>query len=281
MKKFILKFTGLSKKARRDQPPEVLHCSKVRPISHGLWSMAYGLITTLLFTFTASAQTNGPLTLSSAGTTGNFSSNTSITLSPGFSSTGPFSATIQLIDCIPLATSPTLTNNYVITNTPRIAGFTNESQLGGQGTCALNQSIQYVDGLGRPIQTLQVMASPFGNDIIHPQTYDQYGREITRYLPYTPNSGTPGSFRPNALTDQGTFYNNPPAGVTAMANPYAQTNFDNSPLNRPLEDGAPGAAWQLSTSGVTGSGHTVKLARVAGPITLHFAPVMDCSMLDT
>jgi RHS repeat-associated protein len=206
------------------------------------------------------AQTNGPLTMSSANTTGNYSSNTSVTLAPGFTSTGPFNASIQLIDCIPLTTTPTLTQNYVVTNIPRIAGFTSETQLSGQGTCALQQAIQYVDGLGRPIQTLQVMASPFGNDIIQPQTYDQFGREITKYLPYTPYSGTPGSFRPNAISsDQGAFYNTPPVGITAMANPYAQTNFDNSPLNRPVEEGASGAAWQLSTSGISGSGHTVKM----------------------
>ncbi len=215
---------------------------------YGLWTILYGLLT-----LTATAQTNGPLTLSTTGTTGNYSSNVSITLSSPFSTTGPFTATIQSIDCIPLTTSPTQTSNYVITNTPRIAGITNSGQLAGLGTCALMQSIQYVDGLGRPIQNINVMASPFGYDMIQPQVYDQYGREVTKFLPYTPYAGTPGSFRPNALSgDQAAFYTNPPAGVTPIANPYAQINFDNSPLDRLVERGTPGAAWQLG-------GHTVKM----------------------
>jgi RHS repeat-associated protein len=222
----------------------------------------------ILLTGTVTAQTIGPLTLSTAGLTGNYSSNVSVTLTTGFNTTGPFMATTQLIDCIPLTIGPTQTQNYVITNTPRIAGFTNAGQLSGQGTCSLQQAIQYVDGLGRVIQTLQVMASPFGYDMIQPQAYDQFGREITKYLPYTPYAGTAGSYRPNAVSaDQSAFYTTPPVNVTAMANPYAQTNFDNSPLSRPVEQGAPGAAWQLSTSGVSGSGHTIKMVYTANNAT--------------
>jgi RHS repeat-associated protein len=193
-----------------------------------------------------------PLILSSPGTTGNYSSNVSVTLAPGFSTTGPFTATIQPVDCLPLTTSPTLTSNYVISNIPLISGFTDESQLAGQGSCQLMQSIQYVDGLGRPIQTIQVMASPFNYDMIQPQAYDQYGREVTKYLPYTPSTGTAGSYRPTAVTAQQTFYNAPPAGVTVNTNANADTKFDNSPLNRPVEQGAPGTDWQLG-------GHTVKM----------------------
>ena len=43
-----------------------------------------------------------------------------------------------------------------------------------------------MDGLGRPIQTVQQQASPKGYDMIVPQAYDQYGREVTKYLPYAP-----------------------------------------------------------------------------------------------
>ncbi len=158
----------------------------------------------------------------------------------------------------------TQTNNYIQTQTPRISGITNDSLLAANNSnnTKVQTAIQYVDGLGRPIETVQKQASPLGYDMIAPQAYDQYGREITKYLPYTPQTGTAGAFRPNAITsDQGTFYATPPtgSGVTAVPYPFSQINFDNSPLNRPVEQGAPGAPWQLSTSGVTGSGHTVKL----------------------
>jgi len=151
----------------------------------------------------------------------------------------------------------TNTNNYVITNTPRIAGIINDSTLAANATdkTKVQIVIQYVDGLGRPIQTIQKQASPLGYDIILPQAYDQYGREITKYLPYTPQSGTSGSYRPNAVSsDQGSFYTTPPtgSGVSSITYPFSQTNFDNSPLNRPVEQGAPGTDWQLGS-------HTIKM----------------------
>jgi len=151
----------------------------------------------------------------------------------------------------------TQTNNYVITQTPRVSGITNDSLMSAKNTdkTKVQISIQYVDGLGRPIQTVQQWASPKGYDMIAPQAYDQYGREITKYLPYTPETGTAGSFRPNAVsTDQNAFYTTPPtgSGFNAITDPYAQTAFDNSPLNRPVEQGAPGSDWQLGA-------HTAKM----------------------
>lgn len=150
----------------------------------------------------------------------------------------------------------TNTNNYVITNTPRLAGIINDSTLAANASdkTKVQIAIQYVDGLGRPLQTIQKQASPLGYDMIQPQAYDQYGREITSYLPYTPQSGTSGSYRPNAVSsDQGSFYSSPPSGsgVSSISYPYAQTTFDNSPLNRTVEQGAPGSDWQLGN-------HTVK-----------------------
>ena len=162
------------------------------------------------------------------------------------------------------ASAQTQTSNYIITQIPRVSGIKTDSALsansGNKGI--LQIAIQYVDGLGRPIQTVQKQASPKGYDMILPQAYDVYGREVTKYLPYTPEIGTAGSFRPNAVsTDQNAFYSGPPTGsnVTAITDPFAQTNFDNSPMNRTVEQGAPGVPWQLSTSGITGSGHTVKM----------------------
>jgi len=211
------------------------------------------LTSLLAICFTAiNAQTVGPVTLSSAGTTGNYTSNVRITLSTGFSTTVPFTAKIVSVDCIPLTTTPTLNANYIISNSPRVAGFTDESQLIGLGTCQLMQGIQYVDGLGRPIQTIQVMASPFGYDMIQPQAYDSYGREIAKYLPYTPLTGTAGSLRSSATTSQQTFYSAPPDNVATIPNANAATAFDNSPLNRPVEQGAPGNVWQLGQ-------HTLKI----------------------
>ena len=86
----------------------------------------------------------------------------------------------------------TQTSNYVQTQTPRISGITNDSLMAANNSnnTKVQAAIQYVDGLGRPIQTVQKQASPLGYDIVAPQIYDQYGREMTKYLPYTPQTGT-------------------------------------------------------------------------------------------
>ncbi|MEO7216333.1 DUF6443 domain-containing protein, partial [Mucilaginibacter sp.] len=213
-----------------------------------------------LFYIPLKAQTNGPLTLSSANTTGDNFSNRKVTLSPGFTSSAPFKAKIVAIDCIPLTTAPSTNQNYIISNTPRISGIKNEGQLAGRGTCELQQAIQYVDGLGRPIQSVAVMASPFAYDMVQPTGYDQYGREVKKYLPYVPTNGTMGAFRSDALTGaQSAFYQNQSdkTGIvqipTATQVAYAETLPENSPLGRTLQQGSPGLNNQIN------GGHTVTM----------------------
>jgi RHS repeat-associated protein len=156
--------------------------------------------------------------------------------------------------------APSADQNYVLTNTPRISGFVNDSTLmaAASDKTQVQTGIQYMDGLGRPVQTVHVYGSPMGYDMVQPQSYDQYGREVTKYLPYMPQGNAGGSFKTNALTTaQAAFYTTPPIGVSVITAPYAQTTFDNSPLDRPVEQGAPGVPWQLT--GVSGGGHTVKM----------------------
>ncbi|WP_410505537.1 DUF6443 domain-containing protein [Mucilaginibacter sp. E4BP6] len=132
------------------------------------------------------------------------------------------------------------------------------------GVCEVNQTIQYLDGLGRPIQTVGVKASPLGNDIVQPVAYDQYGRETTKYLPYVTPGTNNGAYRGAAITEQSTYYNPTNSstlieqanGIVNTPYPYAVTNFEPSPLNRVVEQGAPGAAWQLVANSTLG--HTVK-----------------------
>ncbi len=112
---------------------------------------------------------------------------------------------------------------------------------------------QYFDGLGRPIQTVHKQASPNGNDLVQPIEYDAFGRETKKYLPYVSSDAT-GSFKTDALGTTGkqsAFY----SGNSNIANdpfPFAETVFEASPLNRVLEQGAPGTNWQIS------QGHTIK-----------------------
>ncbi|MGJ1457865.1 MULTISPECIES: DUF6443 domain-containing protein [Sphingobacterium] len=165
--------------------------------------------------------------------------------------------TISIAGFQNLVSTPTAGQNYILTRTFR--DTVKLAQLGNQRTIGQeNQSIQYFDGLGRPSQTVQLMASPTYKDIVQYIEYDGFGRESTKYLPYGEKSGN-GSFRTGAKTTQSDFYKDGigwDAAVVKTANPYSVTVFENSPLNRVLEQGAPGSVWQPLA--VVGTGHTVK-----------------------
>lgn len=106
---------------------------------------------------------------------------------------------------------------------------------------------QYFDGLGRPIQSVDVKGSPNYNDIVMHQAYDAFGREQKKFLPYVAFPGD-GLYKSNAATAQATFYNETQGaynnGVKTDNFPFALTEFENSPLNRVMKQGAPGAQWQ-------------------------------------
>lgn len=114
-----------------------------------------------------------------------------------------------------------------------------------------NVTWSYFDGLGRPIQTINVAASPSGGDLVQPIVYDNHGRQTIQYLPYESNEST-GWYKTTAVgtsaadyasSPQATFYQ--PGGLIAKDNePYAKIVFETSPLNRILEQGLPGTAWQ-------------------------------------
>ena len=159
------------------------------------------------------------------------------------------------LNCVSLAAAPSADQNYVQTLTPRKA-FTTASVLTSQTACDVMQSIQYLDGLGRPVQTVQVKGnSNASQDLIQPVYYDDYGRESKKFLPYTTSIGASGSYRSDALqsgTGVNYYYNNPTVGVKQMATPFAETKYEPSELNRVIEQGASGDDWQLS------AGHTIK-----------------------
>ena len=125
-----------------------------------------------------------------------------------------------------------------------------------------SQSTQYLDGLGRPVQTVLHQASPQRRDLVQPQAYDALGREPRAYLPYPDSVNGRGGYRYRALHDQQQFYlstgvaspggQGPPApdaaarGVARTGVAYAETLFEDSPLNRVVAQAAPGEAWQLT-----------------------------------
>jgi len=197
-----------------------------------------------------------------------------IQITSGTVTTLTASVQVNVSSCLLLGTTLPKANNFIVTSTPRIPGVTNPSSPNNP-VCSVNQSITYLDGLGRPIQTVVVKGSPTFNDIIQPEAYDVYGREPIKYLPYTTSAGSPGSYRSTALTgnagnyassDQSLFYQQTNPGYSVIPTPFSGTAFEPSPLNRVIEQGAPGNDWQLTGtpspngSGTIIGGHTVTIA---------------------
>lgn len=152
--------------------------------------------------------------------------------------------------------------NYIATYIPRVGALTTDVQvISGSSDKNVEQvGVQYIDGLGRQLQIVQVKGSATGGDVVQPFAYDAYGREAMKYQPYAVSpAGSKGSYQSDALqagSGLAQFYASPPTGVRATAAPYAQTVFEPSPLNRVTERGAAGSDWQPQPSGT--AGHTAK-----------------------
>ncbi|EGJ99791.1 MULTISPECIES: DUF6443 domain-containing protein [Dysgonomonas] len=121
--------------------------------------------------------------------------------------------------------SQSSTQNYLQTRT-----YTNDA-----GTTYLDE-IQYFDGLGRPMQTVQRGITPNAADLVTYQEYDAFGRESNSWLPAVA-SGNNGSYMPFATykAKAMTTYTNDSA--------YSRPVYEASPLNRVLEQYSPGKEW--------------------------------------
>ncbi|HLO60909.1 MAG TPA: DUF6443 domain-containing protein [Bacteroidales bacterium] len=115
------------------------------------------------------------------------------------------------------------------------------------------EQVQYFDGLGRIIQTIDIKGSPERNDIVMPVDYDKYGRESFKYLPYSKTGD--GGYRPNAITtsgEQSVFYSNS-GNLNGLdetdTRAYSEITYENSPLNRTLFQQGPGSDWTGKKSG--------------------------------
>ncbi|HEV7332740.1 MAG TPA: DUF6443 domain-containing protein [Flavisolibacter sp.] len=105
---------------------------------------------------------------------------------------------------------------------------------------------QYLDGLGRPIQTVVKGITPLGKDLVTPVIYDAFGREEVKYLPFAANttggntSVSNGGFKLNPFQQDSAFSK---AQYPGESHFYSQVMFEASPLGRVQESFAPGDSW--------------------------------------
>jgi len=116
------------------------------------------------------------------------------------------------------------------------------------------QSIEYIDGLGRPIQNIAIKANPDGKDMVIPVEYDSYGRKTKSYLP-VPKSSLNGNMQPVTGNNVNTYYN---TAFGNVPNAYSETVFDDSPLNRVKESAFPGDDWKKAVPGQSTPPNTVR-----------------------
>ncbi len=130
--------------------------------------------------------------------------------------------------------TPSVTQNYVQVQTYR-----------GSSSSQPVTSIDYLDGLGRPIQSVTHQGSPMGKDLItKTTTYDAVGREEKTYL-LTPDTLSNGAFLSALATQASRFYGD--------NTPFTQPIYEASPLNRVVAQYGAGAAWRVANRAMRSS----------------------------
>lgn len=148
----------------------------------------------------------------------------------------------------PAAYAGSIPLNYIRTWTP-LQPYTTESEIISTSRTVkqVNKSTQYIDGLGRPLQTVGWQISPGKKDIVAPIVYDAMGRESYIFLPYTTDTAVSGLFQMDPFGDQHTFYSiNYPIQQPALTGEsffYSHLQYETSPLGRVEKSFAPGNNW--------------------------------------
>jgi RHS repeat-associated protein len=114
---------------------------------------------------------------------------------------------------------------------------------------------QYLDGLGRPVQTVIKQGSqPTGGtayDMLSVQVYDEYERQVRMYLPFA-DTAAGGNFQTNPFQQQSAFYSGIGSPVYGQGESYyyGKTEYEASPLNRERKTFAAGDNWVHTGRGI-------------------------------
>ncbi|WP_245565712.1 DUF6443 domain-containing protein, partial [Terrimonas ferruginea] len=142
---------------------------------------------------------------------------------------------------------------------------TNPDNLIARPLTDVRMATQYMDGVGRPVQTVikqgSLITGGTATDLTSTVVYDELGREQYQFLPApasTTNgnaSVTDGLFKRNPFEQQNAFYSSSNAALNPIAGQgetyyYGKTEFEASPLSRPLKGMSAGNSWVGASRGV-------------------------------
>jgi RHS repeat-associated protein len=136
--------------------------------------------------------------------------------------------------------------NYVRTRTAAAP----VKQLGAfltAGIDSVKMFTEYMDGLGRAMQTVAWQTSPGKKDLVAPKIYDAFGRETHTYLPYASSSAN-GLLKTDPFAEQTAFMTQQHSGESIF---YSENRFEASPLQRLQKTLAPGNSWAGADKGVS------------------------------
>ena len=144
-------------------------------------------------------------------------------------------------------TQPGGVERYIV----RKESVTDPATIPGLTNAEKTRTVSYVDGYGRPIQSIVTAGSPNGKDMVSFNKYDEFGRQPKQYLPYEATTSTGAYVDMSSIsTAQSTFYDPAYAAAKKIAvdnGPYyAEQSFESSPLQRVLKTGGIGDGFQLN-----------------------------------
>ncbi|NDV97465.1 hypothetical protein D0T84_21590 [Dysgonomonas sp. 521] len=105
-------------------------------------------------------------------------------------------------------------------------------------------TVEYYDGLGRPVQNIQMLSGLNGGDFASLIEYDAFGRKSVEWLPIAVSNNNGAYVSKEKIMD----YANKKYGDNA---PYSRTDYENSPLNRVLKHYGPGQDWYNNSKAVS------------------------------
>jgi RHS repeat-associated protein len=158
---------------------------------------------------------------------------------------------------LPLPYGTQVKVNYVRTWDAVRPDTTNNSFNNNAEPTVAKMTTQYLDGLGRPLQTVvkkgSMVTGSAAVDMTQTVLYDEFGRIQYQYLPFAANntggniSINDGFFKNNPFQQAATFNSAQFPGETYY---YSKTEFESSPLNRVAKTMAQGNSWAGANRGV-------------------------------